>query len=285
MTTLGRGARLALACALAACGGNDTAGAGQGVTDADAARQSDAQVAVGGDAQRTPSSDGAVDVDVSSATDTGRPVAGDALRPAADAPAADARPTDARVTDASPTPDAALARPCVATVALDGYEIFAFEASHPDATAAERGVDAAGVCSRPGVLPWTDLTVAQARTACETIGFSLCTNAQWQAACSGPDMNLYPYGGPHVDALCNDHIAGGNALEPTGQRPDCHTPTGIYDQSGNVWEMTAEGERRGGSWRVNASTYQQEYAGCFESLFINEQYADADLGFRCCRER
>lgn len=281
MTTMCRAAGLVLAYALTACGGDDVAGSGQGVADG----TSDARASAPS-AEDLPSAADAVRVDSgpdgAGRSDGGQVPAGDTQTLEADAHVGDAGGV---APDTSPPPDAASALPCVATVALGGYEIFAFEASRPDATAAERGADGASVCSRPGVLPWTDLTVAQARAACETVGFSLCTNAQWQAACSGPDMNLFPYGGPHVDALCNDHIAGGNALEPTGGRPDCHTPTGIYDQSGNVWEMTAEGERRGGSWRVNASTYQQEYAGCFESLFINDQYADADLGFRCCRER
>ncbi len=272
------------ACALAACGSDTTGGTTQQGTPAADGAVSGPDGGPADDARRPVRDAEFARVDGAPSLDAVAPLDA-AARPETDVfvPTADATAPEPDAAD--PALDAATGLPCVATVALDGFEIFAYEASHPDATALDRGVEPASVCSRPGVLPWTDLTVAQAQAACATIGFALCTNAQWQSACAGPDMNLFPYGGPHVDALCNDHIAGGNALEPTGSRPDCHTPTGIYDQSGNVWEMTADGERRGGSWRVNASTYQQEYAGCFESLFINEQYADADLGFRCCRLR
>lgn len=189
------------------------------------------------------------------------------------------------VLDAAALDAAALVEGCRTVVDRGDYVIFAYEASLPDATEASPGVDESEVCSRAGVLPQTNVTFAQATAACARTGFALCTNAQWEPACAGPDMSLFPYGGPHADAVCNDHIAGGNALEVTGNRPGCHTADGIYDLSGNVWEITAESERRGGSWRLNASTYQSEYAGCFEHLFINEFYADTDVGFRCCRGR
>jgi formylglycine-generating enzyme required for sulfatase activity len=220
--------------------------------------------------------------------------------PAGGTPASDARaaaPDGAATVDAAaaPTPDAAsdaaaalppdaaVSPTCRQTVRVGGYEIFTYEASRPDATQASAGADETEVCSRAGVLPWTLLTHAEATAACASAGFALCTNEQWQVACAGPDMELFPYGGPHADAVCNDHIAGGNALEPTGARPGCRTASGIYDLSGNVWEITAESDRRGASWRLNASTYQQEYAGCFEHVFINDAYADDDVGFRCCR--
>ncbi|MEZ4468495.1 MAG: hypothetical protein R3F43_29675 [bacterium] len=40
-----------------------------------------------------------------------------------------------------------------APVQLGGYEIFAHEASRPDARADDAGVAGGGACSRPGVLP------------------------------------------------------------------------------------------------------------------------------------
>lgn len=266
---------LAASALIAGCG-SDATDAAAAQSGADAARTPDLG-ATGG----TPATDArSTTPDVApSPTADAAPAAGADLGAGADA----AAPTPDAASDAALPPDAAVSPTCRQTVRVGGYEIFTYEASRPDATQASAGADETDVCSRPGVLPWTLLTHAEATAACAHAGFALCTNDQWQTACAGPDMDLYPYGGPHADAVCNDHIAGGNALEPTGARPGCRTANGIFDLSGNVWEITAESDRRGASWRLNASTYQQEYAGCFEHVFINDAYADDDVGFRCCR--
>lgn len=266
---------LAASALIAGCG-SDATDVASSEPAADAARGTDTGPTGGG----VTGSDARVDAADAAAPQGGTPAA-DARADAASTPASDAVvEADATV---APPPDAAVSPTCRQTVRVGAYDIFAYEASRPDATGASAGADETDVCSRAGVLPWTLLTHADATAACARVGFALCTNEQWQVACAGPDMNLYPYAGPHADAVCNDHIAGGNALEPTGARPGCRTADGIYDLSGNVWEITAESDRRGASWRLNASTYQQEFAGCFEHVFINDAYADDDVGFRCCR--
>lgn len=270
---------LAASALIAGCG-SDATDVASSDPAADAARGTD----TGPTGGFVTGSDARVDAADAAMPTGGTPTADAALAPTADA--ASTPPADAGVdADAAtaPPPDAAVSPTCRQTVRVGAYEIFAYEASRPDATQAGAGADETDVCSRAGVLPWTLLTHGEATAACASAGFALCTNDQWQTACAGPDMELYPYGGPHADAVCNDHIAGGNALEPTGARPGCRTANGIYDLSGNVWEITAESDRRGASWRLNASTYQQEYAGCFEHVFINDAYADDDVGFRCCR--
>lgn len=175
--------------------------------------------------------------------------------------------------------------PCVQTVVLGDLEIFAYEASRVDATADAAGFDeSGGLCSRPGVLPWTGLTWPDANRVCMAHGFRLCSNDEWQAACQGADrMWSFPYAAAHEAARCNDHVSGSGAVEPTGARENCRTPEGIYDMSGNVWELTVDGAKRGASWKLNAVMFHIDAARCDNFYDLNEGFADDDLGFRCCR--
>ncbi len=209
-----------------------------------------------------------------------------------DSGGADAAPT----TDSGDGADAALdpdggmpgpveVEPCVQTVTIGDLEIFAYEASRVDATDVEPGFDeSAGLCSQPGVLPWTGLTWPDANRVCMAHGFRLCTNDEWQLACAGAErMWSFPYGPRHVDARCNEHVSGSEALEPSGARPGCRTPDGIYDMSGNVWELTMDGAKRGASFKLNAVMFRVDAARCDIFYDVNEGFADDDLGFRCCR--
>lgn len=204
--------------------------------------------------------------------------------------ASDAAPTDAGQTDASQADagqsDAApdmMPAGCLATVIVDDFEIFQFEASRIDASPDSAGADAAGVCSRAGVLPWTDVDLEGARAACATLGFSVCTGAQWQQACVGPEMWPYPYGPGYVAGTCNDHVAGSGAIELCGARPACVGPTGIHDQNGNVWELTDDGQRRGASFKLTASMFRPEAGACESGFVVPDGFFGRDVGFRCCR--
>jgi hypothetical protein len=56
----------------------------------------------------------------------------------------------------------------------NGVQMMKYEASRPDATGADSGLEASTVCSRPGVLPWTNITYPQAQAACQAVGGRLC---------------------------------------------------------------------------------------------------------------
>jgi len=171
----------------------------------------------------------------------------------------------------------------IETVVAEGVEIFAFEVSRADATAGSVGVEEGRLCSRAGVMPWTDITVGDAEAACQSAGFRLCTNEEWGAVCRGPDRQQYPYGRRHQPGVCNDHVSGGDSIDPTGSRPGCRTASGVYDLSGNVWEITSGPSRRGASYRVYASTFRAEAADCISKYVLFDDYLEDDLGFRCCR--
>jgi len=194
-----------------------------------------------------------------------------------------------RVADAvSSTGDAAALAPgCLAAIvgveteAAGEVEVFAYEASRADDGGAR-------ACSRAGATPWTDVTLAGARAACAASGFELCDGPTWQRICAGAAGRAFPYGPVHRPGVCNDHVSGSSALELTGNRPECVTPEGVFDLSGNVWELTVAGgdgggERRGASFRVNAVTFRSDAARCDQPYVVAEDYATDDLGFRCCR--
>jgi hypothetical protein len=73
-----------------------------------------------------------------------------------------------------------------------GRQIMQFEASRPDATASTAGVTTARVCSRTGVIPWTNLEHGEAEAACASIGARLCTEQEWHRACSVIAARTYP---------------------------------------------------------------------------------------------
>lgn len=174
---------------------------------------------------------------------------------------------------------------CVARVVRVGdLEVFAFEASRPDATADSAGVDESRACSQAGVLPWTEVTIEQGEAHCAAAGFHLCDDEEWQAACGGPGRRwAFPYSQVHEPGVCNDHVSGTGELQPGGALEGCVSPDGIFDMSGNVWEMTASGSRRGASYRVNAVMFRTENASCDVPYFISDVFFADDLGFRCCR--
>ena len=68
-------------------------------------------------------------------------------------------------------------------------QIQQYEAARPDASSTSGGASTARVCSKPGVLPWTNLKQPQAKAACASIGARLCTESEWQRMCEP----LVPY--------------------------------------------------------------------------------------------
>jgi hypothetical protein len=62
-------------------------------------------------------------------------------------------------------------------------DIFACEASRPDATSADASTMTHRACAAPNRQPWTNLTHADAEAACAAAGGRLRTEEEWQAAC------------------------------------------------------------------------------------------------------
>ncbi len=188
------------------------------------------------------------------------------------------------------------------------------EASRPDATASFAGVAQGPATSRAGVLPWMVPDNATADAACQAAGKRLCTPAEWEYACKGPEGTVYAYGEDYDPATCNGIDTycrcdttcasvlkcpyagcfgsrspaqdGGPCqadfrLEPTGTFPDCTNAFGVFDMNGNLWEhVRGGGDRsvRGGAFNCSNS---KKFHRCD---YVPGTWTPSALGFRCCQE-
>ncbi len=177
-----------------------------------------------------------------------------------------------------------------AWVTLEGYSVFAYEASRPGATDAEPGVVESRACSVGGVLPWANASRQQAREACAAAGGRLCTGAEWEAACGG---DAFPYGEDYDPDACNggEHDVDPDAPGtqdgplPTGALEGCESG-GVFDLSGNLKEWTSD--EADGLARVRGGGYESNVpAGlsCMQRDDLRDpEVRGRNLGFRCCRD-
>jgi hypothetical protein len=172
-----------------------------------------------------------------------------------------------------------------------------FEASRPDATATSPGEDTRRAVSRPGVLPWTGLSLAQARDACQAAGLidgldypqkRLCELRELTFACGGVNNDRYSYGLNYNANICNGADAGVGAVVPTGPTGEvprdfgsCTATRGeavLYDLIGNAAEFVLDnnqGKIYGGSFATDANGLTCQSA-------VDGQDAAPQIGFRCC---
>lgn len=174
------------------------------------------------------------------------------------------------------------------------YCIDRFEASRPDATADDAGVDETMAMSRNGVLPWQITSMEEAQAACQAAGKRLCAPAEWGMACRGGGNFVYSYGDEYepttcngIDTFCPDPEPGcggsdfwGFHLMPTGSFDECTNEYGVFDINGNVWEITFTEDGvehyRGGAFNCQNSAllHQCDYDG---------NWGPSAKGFRCCK--
>ena len=160
---------------------------------------------------------------------------------------------------------------------------------------------------RKGAYPIIAVTWYEAKARCESQGRRLCTEDEWTFACEGEEAMPYPTGytrdeqacvidrpwkpfdqrriGVRDSTLALAEIDYAWQGEPSGARPACRSPFGVYDMTGNVDEWTSSVERtgyrsvfKGGYWgpiraRCRASTRAHD-----EDFYYYQQ------GFRCCGE-
>jgi sulfatase modifying factor 1 len=147
----------------------------------------------------------------------------------------------------------------------------------------------------------------EAKNACQSEGKRLCTEDEWTFACEGDEARPYPNGYVRDPEAClNDrpwrqfHDSalfprnGENAKQeldrlwqglPSGARPLCKSPFGVYDLTGNVDEWTRSsvpGERpsvlKGGYWGPVRTRCRPATKAHDESHVFYQQ------GFRCCAD-
>ncbi|MBN2494164.1 MAG: formylglycine-generating enzyme family protein [Deltaproteobacteria bacterium] len=129
----------------------------------------------------------------------------------------------------------------------------------------------------------------QAEAFCKWAGGWLPTAQEWYAVASGAGQRKYPWGDERASCALAVMAEGGDgcgadATWPVCSMPSGHSPGGLCDMSGNVWEWTSDslGEDRvicGGSWlnrdpaELRASSRRRHH----------KMHKDCFVGFRCAR--
>ncbi len=177
--------------------------------------------------------------------------------------------------------------------------IFAYEASRPDSDSASEGTMSHRACSLPDRLPWTNVTHAQAQTACASVGGRLCTEAEWERACETASSCTWSYASSctsYSSGTCNgndyDYDSGAagdqDGVLPTGSLGMCYASWsggGVYDMSGNVEEWTEQRSAGVNPLRGGSNNDTPGGIRCdFDFVVAGNSYALPTVGFRCCRD-
>lgn len=146
----------------------------------------------------------------------------------------------------------------------------------------------------PGdALPLAHQSWTSAGKICASRGARLCLESEWQFACEGEEMRPYPYGFKRDASLCNIdqmHLGKVGALRdlraPITEYPQCVSPFGVHDMSGNIeeWATLDHGQApnrstmKGAWWLPGKNTCRAATLG------HGEIYEGAQVGVRCCRD-
>ena len=163
--------------------------------------------------------------------------------------------------------------------------------------------------SAPGVVPQGYIDEVQAAAACDRAGRRLCTRAEWELTCGGPEGRAYPYGDVRRPGVCNDARAVHPAIEwfgtsdawiwselthpclnqlpdslaATGAHEGCVTPESVFDLMGNLHEWVDDpgGTFKGGFYVDTVLNGE----GCrYTTTAHNVWHWDYSTGFRCCAD-
>jgi len=145
-------------------------------------------------------------------------------------------------------------------------------------------------------LPFNDASLEDAIRLCESLGKRVCTEAEWNFACEGEEMQPYPYGWKREPYCNQDRLnllqrdSNGERLrdlrEPANARPLCVSPFGVYNMVGNLDEPTlrelaAPASRfalalKGGWWMPARNR-------CRPATIAHDvNYRAFQVGVRCC---
>ncbi|MBW2524218.1 MAG: SUMF1/EgtB/PvdO family nonheme iron enzyme [Deltaproteobacteria bacterium] len=160
--------------------------------------------------------------------------------------------------------------------------------------------------NRQGVKPLVMSRFVEAETMCQRDGKRLCTEFEWELACEGAAALPFPYGFTKEPGACNvdelwrpydsaklqsndEDVRDREIVRlyqgaPSGSRPRCKSPFGVYDLVGNVEEWVST-SRPQWPWRssLKGGYWTKPWAGCRGT---NERHGPRfrfyNIGFRCC---
>ena len=158
-----------------------------------------------------------------------------------------------------------------------------------------------------GANPVIVVTYTEAQNLCKQSGKRLCSETEWTFACEGEEGVPYPYGYDRDPDACvvdrpwkqfsatamspRDGAQAKAELDrlwqglPSGSRPACKSPTGVYDMTGNVDEWTKTVRSSGYQSVLKGGYWGPVRARCRPSTRAhNEQFVAYQQGFRCCSD-
>jgi sulfatase modifying factor 1 len=143
--------------------------------------------------------------------------------------------------------------------------------------------------NEPGAIATTNVTRDEAERLCAKADKRLCTEAEWERACKGPQQELY-VGGAFAAATCGVGVpAERAALQPRGALASCVSSFGVSDMHGGAFEWTSSAWKRSGYGEQavvrggNAAMPQGELiARCANAAPRSAHAKSASVGFRCC---
>lgn len=139
--------------------------------------------------------------------------------------------------------------------------------------------------NRKGTRPRTGVTWRRARALCKRQGKRLCTESEWEHACSGAKALRFPFGNQFRGGVCN--VRGGQPAA-AGRFSECRSPYGVADMSGNVAEWTRSRWSKAIADRVvkGGAAGQADYtARCAARTNEAAGTRSKTIGFRCCRDQ
>ncbi len=159
-----------------------------------------------------------------------------------------------------------------------------------------------------GANPLILIRWGESRALCEKQGKRLCTEEEWTFACEGEEALPYPYGYERSAEKCNiDHswrrysernmhpVSGDRCAaemdklwqgQPSGSRPDCRSPFGVYDLTGNIDEWTVSSRSGGLRTILKGGYWGPVRTRCRPSTRSHdENHAFYQQGFRCCSDQ
>jgi hypothetical protein len=150
-------------------------------------------------------------------------------------------------------------------------------------------------------LPQNYASYQIASRVCRKLGKRLCDEGEWTFACEGEEMRPYPYGFTR-EAVCNydqtdlyemkkEKKTKKQVLKdlrsPSGAHPECVSPFGVLDMTGNMDEPTRRDQGaqidfhnalKGGWWMAARNRCRPA------TTAHDDYYKDVQIGVRCCAD-
>ncbi len=124
-------------------------------------------------------------------------------------------------------------------------------------------------------VPLTYVSRYDAEAFCAANGVRLPTEIEWEAAARGGDDRLWPWGDEPPDTTRATFGRGIGGPSPAGLHPAGASPAGALDLAGNVFEWTADGTARGGSYLSGPADLL-----CSARMPVHPAARDTYVGFR-----